>query len=129
MKVLHLADVHWDPEYLEGSLASCDDRMCCRESSGVLTDPADAAGYWGDYRKCDSPWWTIENAVSQMARQHPDVAYIIWTGDLVPHDRWSTEKAENLMIIDRLMTLMKRYFPTAPLYATLGNHEAHPVDT
>ncbi len=71
LKVLHLADVHWDPEFQEGSLAVCDDSVCCRNSSGTVVNQADAAGYWGDYRVCDIPWRTVENAVAQIARQHP----------------------------------------------------------
>ena len=71
LKVLHLADIHWDPEYLEGSLANCHDKLCCRGSSGTVTNQADAAGYWGDYRDCDSPWRTVDKAMAHMARQHP----------------------------------------------------------
>lgn len=70
MKVLHIADPHWDPEYLEGSNAKCGDPLCCRESSGTVKDPADSAGYWGDYRSCDMPWRTLESAVAHMADHH-----------------------------------------------------------
>ncbi|XP_046446658.1 sphingomyelin phosphodiesterase-like [Daphnia pulex] len=129
LKVLHLSDIHWDPEYLEGSNAVCTDPMCCRASSGDVVNATDAAGYWGDRRGCDIPWRTIENAVAHIAQQHSDVSYIIWTGDLIPHDTWSTDKDENLMIIDSLMTLMQQYFPGVPMYPTLGNHESHPVNT
>ncbi|XP_046645796.1 sphingomyelin phosphodiesterase-like [Daphnia pulicaria] len=129
IKVLHLADIHYDPEYLAGSLAVCGDPLCCRASSGDVVNATDAAGYWGDYRTCDLPWYLIENSVSQMASLHPDVGYIIWTGDLTPHDVWSTAKDENIMIIDRLMTLVAQYFPGVPVYPTLGNHESHPVNT
>lgn len=58
-----------------------------------------------------------------------DIDYIIWTGDIVPHDMWDTSKDENIMINHELLALMKEYFPNTPLYPTLGNHEAHPVDT
>ncbi|XP_046446656.1 sphingomyelin phosphodiesterase-like [Daphnia pulex] len=129
VKVLHLADIHWDPEYLAGSNAECGDPLCCRETSGEVVNVTAAAGYWGDYRTCDLPWYLVENAVSQMAALHPDVAYIIWTGDLTPHDVWSTAKDENIMIIDRLMTLIQQQFPGVPVYPTLGNHESHPVNT
>jgi len=91
--------------------------------------PGNEAGYWGNYGVCDLPWRTVEKAVAHMSQQHPDADYIIWTGDLVPHDVWSTEKAENLDIINRLMTLMRNYFPNTPLYPTLGNHESSPVNT
>lgn len=68
--MLHLADIHWDPEYLEGSNTDCGDPICCRASSGAVVNATDAAGYWGDRRGCDLPWRTIENAVAHMAEMH-----------------------------------------------------------
>lgn len=129
LKVLHLSDLHWDPEYLEGSNANCHEPLCCRASSGNLTNPKDAAGYWGDYGSCDIPWRTIENTVMHMSKQHPDTDYILWTGDLIPHDVWSTTKHENIYIIDSLVNLLAKYFPGVTVYPTLGNHEAHPVNS
>ena len=38
LTVLHLSDTHWDPLYKEGSLANCDDFLCCREESGEVMD-------------------------------------------------------------------------------------------
>lgn len=70
VKVLHLADIHWDPEYLAGSNAMCGDPLCCRATSGEVVNATDAAGYWGDYRTCDLPWYLVENAVAQMAALH-----------------------------------------------------------
>ncbi len=52
-----------------------------------------------------------------------------WPGDLAPHNVWSTNKEENNYVIERLMNLIQQYFPKTPVYATLGNHEAHPSDT
>ncbi|KZS07062.1 Uncharacterized protein APZ42_029601 [Daphnia magna] len=129
IKVLHLADPHWDPEYMEGSNANCGKPLCCRASSGLVATTEDEAGYWGDYRKCDMPWRTLENAVKHMSKHHSDVAYIIWTGDLVPHDNWSTSREENMLIHESLLNLVKKYFPDTPIYPTLGNHDAHPVNT
>ena len=77
IKVLHVADLHWDPEYLEGSNANCADPMCCRATSGIATRPEDKAGYWGDYRSCDMPWRTLENAIAHMAKHH-SVNYILF---------------------------------------------------
>jgi len=128
LKVLHLADVHWDPDYLEGSNAVCGEPLCCRADSPGELLPGNEAGFWGDYRVCDIPWRTVENAMATISRQHPDIDYIIWTGDLVPHDVWSTQREENLMIIDRLLNLVKTYFPNIPFYPTLGNHESNPVN-
>jgi len=128
MKVLHIADIHWDPEYQEGSNANCQDPLCCRATSGSVKTPSDAAGYWGDYRNCDIPWKTVENTVAHMSKQHSDVDYIVWTGDLVPHDVWLLNKTENLYELGRLTTLFDKYFPGIPVYPTLGNHETRPVN-
>lgn len=49
----------------------CGDPLCCRATSGEVVNATDAAGYWGDYRTCDMPWYLIEDAVSQMATRHP----------------------------------------------------------
>ena len=70
IKVLHLADLHWDPDYLVGSNAVCKELLCCRADSGDVVNKTDAAGYWGDYRSCDLPWYTIEKAVAHMAEKH-----------------------------------------------------------
>ena len=70
MKVLHLADLHWDPNYVAGGNANCKDPLCCRSSSGAVSKAEDAAGYWGDYRNCDVPWRTVENTVAHMSLQH-----------------------------------------------------------
>lgn len=71
VKVLHLSDLHWDPDYLEGTNTQCGDPICCQLSSGPLVNATDAAGFWGDRRGCDLPWRTIENAMAHMALQHP----------------------------------------------------------
>lgn len=37
MKILHLADTHFDPFYKPGSNAECGEKyFCCREESGTL---------------------------------------------------------------------------------------------
>merc|ERR1712212_402047 len=60
MKVLHLADTHFDPHYQPGSNAECGEKyFCCRNESGPLASPEAAAGKRGDYRNCDAPRWTL----------------------------------------------------------------------
>lgn len=76
MKILHISDVHWDPEYQEGSNANCKEPLCCRASTGSVNAPEDAAGYWGDYRNCDIPWRTVVNTVAHMSKQHPVLFFI-----------------------------------------------------
>jgi sphingomyelin phosphodiesterase len=70
LKVLHLTDLHVDFEYEPKSLADCDQPLCCRRTStsknGSLT-PDRLAGYWGDYRDCDLPLWTLQNMFQHIA--------------------------------------------------------------
>ena len=55
IKVVHLADLHLDFKYKQGSLAVCDKILCCRENSGDFPkDPKKMAGAFGSY-ECDSP--------------------------------------------------------------------------
>ncbi|KAF2361415.1 Calcineurin-like phosphoesterase domain ApaH type [Trinorchestia longiramus] len=129
LKVLHLADTHYDPYYLPGSNANCDEKIfCCRAESGAVAAPEDAAGFWGDYRSCDLPKWTIEALYENMLEAHPDISFIIWTGDLVPHEVWNTSREGNLNVIRQAVTMVKEYFPSIPVFPALGNHESHPVN-
>ena len=54
LKIIHLTDIHYDPHYMAGGFGTCPNPVCCRRSDGVASNPADAAGVWGDYRvNCD----------------------------------------------------------------------------
>lgn len=129
IKVLHLADTHFDIDYLPGSNANCGERFfCCREESGEILHPDDAAGYWGDYRACDSPRWTLEALYTNVLLEHPDISFVIWTGDLVPHNVWNTSQESNLAIIREAVAMVQLYFPDIPVFPAIGNHEAHPVN-
>lgn len=50
LKVVHLTDLHYDEHYLEGGLGNCINPVCCRRADGIPSNPADRAGFWGDYR-------------------------------------------------------------------------------
>ncbi|CAG0904966.1 unnamed protein product, partial [Cyprideis torosa] len=82
LKVLHLSDNHYDPYYVTGSNADCGEPLCCRATDGPAKTAAGAAGIWGDYRHCDMPKRTIDHMYHHIALTHPDIDYIIWTGDL-----------------------------------------------
>ncbi|KAA0199149.1 hypothetical protein HAZT_HAZT000078 [Hyalella azteca] len=129
LKVLHLADTHFDPYYKPGSNAVCDEIFfCCREESGPVKAPEDSAGFWGDYRACDLPKWTVEAIYEHILAEHPDISFIIWTGDLVPHDVWNTSREGNLNIIRESVATVAQYFPSIPVFPALGNHEADPLN-
>ncbi|XP_058792039.1 sphingomyelin phosphodiesterase-like [Phymastichus coffea] len=129
LKVLQITDIHYDPHYLEGANAECGEPLCCRATSGVPLSPTHAAGKWGDYRKCDTPKILLENALRHIAKTHKDIDYIIWTGDIPPHDSWNQTKEGNLEIIRETIQLMDTYFKDIPIYPSIGNHESCPVDS
>ncbi|CRK91825.1 CLUMA_CG005448, isoform B [Clunio marinus] len=129
-KVLHLSDTHYDPYYEPGANAECKEGiLCCRHSSGRPTTPNAAAGKWGDYRKCDMPKRSLDHMYQHIASTHHDIDYILWTGDLPPHDIWNQTKEENLKILKETVKQMSEMFPGVPIFPALGNHESAPVNS
>ncbi|XP_049295450.1 sphingomyelin phosphodiesterase isoform X1 [Anopheles funestus] len=128
-KVLHLSDTHFDPYYAEGSNADCNEPLCCRLTNGRPTTPNGAAGKWGDYRKCDTPQRTVDHMLNHIADTHSDIDFIIWTGDLPPHDVWNQTKEENLKVLKETVKQMTEKFPGIPIFPALGNHESAPVNS
>ncbi|CAB3240613.1 unnamed protein product [Arctia plantaginis] len=128
-KVLQISDTHFDPYYAEGANAECNEPLCCRASSGPALTPGGGAGRWGDYRKCDTPKRTIDHMLKHIADTHTDIDYILWTGDLPPHDVWNQTKEENLKVLQETVAQMSDMFPGVPIFPALGNHEASPVNS
>ncbi|XP_011305839.1 sphingomyelin phosphodiesterase [Fopius arisanus] len=129
LKVLHISDTHYDPLYEEGANADCGDPLCCRASSGRPASPGAGAGKWGDYRKCDTPKRTLDHMLQHIQETHPDIAYIIWTGDLPPHDSWNQTREENLDNLRATVAEMTEAFPNVSIFPALGNHESAPVNS
>lgn len=74
IRILHLTDLHYDPLYQVGALGPCEFPVCCQADSGNVTFPGDAAGHWGDYNYCDTPWHAVEDILNQNKLNH--VRYI-----------------------------------------------------
>ncbi|XP_076032765.1 sphingomyelin phosphodiesterase-like [Oratosquilla oratoria] len=129
LKVLHLTDPHYDPDYRVGSNAECDAPLCCNADSGSPSSPAKGAGKWGDYRNCDSPRWLLEHMLHHIATHHQDIDYILCTGDLVPHHIWKITPQENVKVMGEARKLVQSYFPKVPVYGAVGNHESFPRDS
>ncbi|KAE8749617.1 hypothetical protein FOCC_FOCC003605 [Frankliniella occidentalis] len=127
--MLQLSDTHVDPHYKEGSLADCDLPLCCRASSGPVAAGKRTAGPWGDYGRCDAPVKLLENTLQHIAKAHPDLDGILWTGDLQPHDIWNQTREESLHILRLTTDLILKTFPGVPVFPALGNHEAVPVNS
>ncbi|KAF2894532.1 hypothetical protein ILUMI_11660 [Ignelater luminosus] len=127
-KIIHLTDIHYDPFYEPGSKTVCDTYLCCESMSGKPENPEDGAGYWGDYHSCDTPWHAIVDGLKQIKKQHPQVDWVYYTGDIVSHQSWATSKEHNTESIRRVMQGLKDTFGSTPVYSILGNHEPHPTD-
>ncbi|XP_034937352.1 sphingomyelin phosphodiesterase-like isoform X4 [Chelonus insularis] len=128
-KVLHISDTHYDPYYHEGANAQCNEPLCCRLTNGLAHEPGAAAGRWGDYRKCDTPKRTVDHMLNHIKQTHSDIDYILWTGDLPPHDVWNQTREENLKILRDTAIQMAETFPGIPIFPALGNHESAPVNS
>lgn len=127
-RVLHISDVHIDPKYREGSNANCGEPLCCRRSSGTPAIPSDAAGYWGDYRNCDIPLRMLENMLAHINKTHK-VDYVIWTGDIPPHDIWNNSREEAVYLLHAASNVIHKYLGHIPVFPALGNHESSPVNS
>jgi hypothetical protein len=121
IKVIQFTDLHFDPEYVVGGNANCNDPLCCRKES--ISNDSVKAGYWGDYRKCDMPWHLVEHAIKHMAEQHSDADFIYYTGDSVAHNVWDTTIDKNIALMDKMYQLMIEAFGSKAIYPILGNHE------
>ncbi|XP_071541344.1 sphingomyelin phosphodiesterase-like [Panulirus ornatus] len=129
LKVLHLTDPHFDPDYLVGANAVCDAPLCCNPDSGPLKNAGDGAGKWGDYRNCDSPRWLLQHMLHHIVTNHPEIDYVLCTGDLVPHHIWKITPQDNVAIMKEMTGILKGFFPDIPIYGAIGNHESFPRDS
>jgi hypothetical protein len=86
--IVQVTDIHVDFKYKQGALADCSEFACCRDTSNKVDDAEKLAGYYGDYRYCDTPWIAVEDALYQITKQHP-VSFIIFSFFRLPHDATS----------------------------------------
>ena len=73
MIIVHLTDIHVDMKYKTGAMAKCKKYACCRDinKNDTTVKSSHLAGYWGDYRSCDTPLNAIEDAFHHIVEQHP----------------------------------------------------------
>ncbi|CRK90511.1 CLUMA_CG004132, isoform A [Clunio marinus] len=128
LRIIHITDLHYDPNYLEGSLGNCVNPVCCRRNDGIPANPADRAGFWGDYRSCDTPWRAVEDTLRRARAAHPDADAVYHTGDIIDHGIWETTFDGNRAIMDRTFNMFREVFGNTPVFHVLGNHEAQPTN-
>ena len=88
----------------------------------TLTNFSHTYLYFHDYVHKFSIYVTVNFLTLQ------DIDYILWTGDLPPHDIWNQTREENLKIIKETVRQMFEMFPGIPIFPALGNHESAPVN-
>ncbi|XP_003379090.1 sphingomyelin phosphodiesterase [Trichinella spiralis] len=128
LRVLHLADIHFDPQYAQGSEADCNDPLCCHKNSTKKSMKVkQAAGRWGTAGLCDLPIKTMILLFEHL-QDEAEFDYVIWTGDLPPHNVWNQTRNGQLHAYEYLLQLFNEYLPNKLIFSALGNHESAPAD-
>lgn len=91
---MQISDIHLDIQYLEGSVNTCDDIICCHSDNGMAENATVAAGFYGDY-KCDPPIVLLDQTVKYIKQNHPDIKLLLVTGDMSAHNEWSKSIQSN----------------------------------
>lgn len=123
--ILHLSDIHYDPNYKVNGNANCGEPICCQADQGEPASAEDACGYWTDYRDADSPWALVEESIRQAKTQ--DFDFVYYTGDIVSHRVWETSYESNNDSIRKIYSSFKDNFDV-PVFPVFGNHEPHPLN-
>ncbi|KAH8381288.1 hypothetical protein KR093_002108, partial [Drosophila rubida] len=126
-KICQFTDIHHDPLYEPGTLAACDEPLCCQRAKSGVEGTSDAAGYWGDYRDCDLPWRSFESALDHAVKTE-ECTYIYQTGDIIDHMVWGTSVAKNREVLTKVRDQFVKVFPNVNVYPCIGNHEPHPLN-
>lgn len=71
---------------------------------------------------------TLEETLKFIKMTHKDINYVIWTGDIPPHDVWHETRDGQLELIKLAGKLIRKHLGNVPIYPTLGNHESVPLN-
>ena len=89
--------------------------------------PPVPASPFGEYQ-CDLPVWTAESMLQNIREVHPDISYIMLTGDFPGHGTWHQGRSENVEATNDVVDLIRQTFPNVPVFPNVGNHESYPVN-
>ncbi|GAB6027687.1 hypothetical protein CHUAL_001927 [Chamberlinius hualienensis] len=130
LRILHISDTHYDPQYLEGSVSNCNEPLCCRSGKISPSSNVSYAGkYGGLHGTCDIPQITLESML-EYAAENLEFDFVYWTGDIPPHDIWNQTKGGNLQQLRSTADIVHRFIPsTKTVYPSCGNHEAEPCNS
>ncbi|CAG0891621.1 unnamed protein product [Darwinula stevensoni] len=127
VKVIHLTDLHVDRDYSGAGKGKCFLGICCK-STNETSDAQVDLGEWGDAQGCGVPLHTFQNLLQHINESHPDVDYIVWTGDTAAHDSWFQSPAANLETVHVVTELIQKALPDVPVYPAVGNHDIFPIN-
>ena len=75
----------------------------------LLGDPV--AGKYGYPGFCDTNYLTLNTLFQHVVRNHNDIAYVLWTGDVPSHDVWNQTEAGQTSAIHQASAFLEKYFP------------------
>ena len=142
-----MSDIHLDPRYDVGKEANCTGYLCCRPNVHATGSPSTTeipAPLYGAYQ-CDSPYFLVTAA---LRAAHPltgtkaksdntsapysncsskdELAWTIYTGDLVSHDNQNQLSREYTEYEETSIYSMLSQLISGPIFAVLGNHDTNP---
>ncbi|EDO31208.1 predicted protein, partial [Nematostella vectensis] len=60
---------------------------------------------------------------------YSQVDYVLWTGDIPPHNIWNQSRNAQLKSLDNAVDLILHYLPGVKVFPAIGNHEGSPVNS
>ncbi|KAF4522138.1 hypothetical protein B566_EDAN012600 [Ephemera danica] len=106
-----------------------------KNETGMPLTPSDMCGF-ALYPDCNLRGfeWTLDldfmgpKPTPEVPQVPPDVAYVIFTGDIVDHAVWATTEQYNTDMMTYATGVLDDNFPNVPIINIFGNHEAHPCN-
>ncbi|KAI0221359.1 hypothetical protein L0F63_002569 [Massospora cicadina] len=129
LRILHLSDLHYDREYVEGAEADCNKPICCQlDSNSDVSNKRikRPASKWGEYT-CDASKAMLMSMLNRASAMY-NYDMVLFTGDLPAHDMWKEAEHRSKATEQEAFQLIKRYFNSTPIYPTIGNHESVPLN-
>jgi sphingomyelin phosphodiesterase len=135
IRILHITDLHVDPQYLNGSDSNCLTYLCCHGIYG----PGDAGQYGTN--NCDmSPRvlqsffryinltfaYTGNPFVTNATALNGHLDYVLWGGDNPAQDMWNASVGRNLGATQFIATALRNNLPGLPVFPAPGTHDFLP---
>ncbi|KAI8888629.1 hypothetical protein K501DRAFT_172823 [Backusella circina FSU 941] len=118
-KFIHLTDLHFDPDYLEGASV----KSHCHRKDGDLRKGT--AGHFGALgSKCDSPKALIDATFEFLKGKIPEADFVIYTGDSARHDRDKELPRTKEQVINIQKMLVKQFSESfGRVFPVIGNND------